>query len=154
MKNSEIARRLAASQKTGTLATQSQRLKGYPFASIAPYVVDSKGNPVFLISSLAIHTKNIEADPRVSLLIFDEEAVEDPLSGSRMNLLGRMEKLEDAAREAMKPAYLAAHPSSEQWIDFGDFGMYRLNVEDVYVVAGFGKMGWVLVEDYQAAAAS
>lgn len=151
MKNSELARALAAEQKVGTLATQSLRLKGYPFASITPYVVDEAGNPVFLMSSLAIHTKNLLADPRASFLIVDEDAMDDPLTGSRMNLMGRVEVLSDDERESMKPRYLRTHPNAEQWIDFGDFAMYRLRVEDVYIVAGFGKMGWVLAEDYRPA---
>ena len=88
MKNSQFARHLASSHKVGTLATQSLRLKGYPFASLAPYILDAQGNPVFLISALAIHTKNLQADPRASLLIFDDDSIDDPMAGARMNLLG------------------------------------------------------------------
>lgn len=154
MKNSQLARLVAEAHKVGTLATQSLRHKGYPFASLTPYVLDDLGNPLFLISGLAIHTRNLAADGRASLLIFDDDSLDDPMTGTRLTLMGQVTRAGDDERDALKPRYLNAHPSAAQWFDFRDFAIYRLTVEDVYIVAGFGTMGWVLVEDYRAVSVS
>ena len=44
---------------------------------------------------------------------------------------------------AAKSAYVKQHPKSQQWVEFGDFAMYQLEIIDVYMVAGFGAMGWI-----------
>ena len=82
------ARALVERARTGALSTHSRQQPGYPFGSVAPYAPDERGRPVFLISGLALHTKNLEADPRASLLIAPVEAIEDPLAVARVTLLG------------------------------------------------------------------
>ena len=68
------ARKFLYATHSGVLSTISARLEGYPFGSIAPFVLDHDGNPLILISTIAEHTKNIQADPRVSLIAFDQQA--------------------------------------------------------------------------------
>jgi hypothetical protein len=63
------ARRFARGQQSGVLSTLSLRLEGYPFGSVSPFILDHAGRPVILISDIAEHTKNIEADPRVSIIV-------------------------------------------------------------------------------------
>lgn len=149
-KRVDKARALVESRGFGVLATMSKRMPGYPFASVMPYVCDKQGQPVFLLSRLAVHTKNLLENPKASLLIFEPEAESDPLGAARMNLMGEVQELPVEAIAETRALYIAKHPDSEQWLDFGDFGLYRMRIDDVYYIGGFGEMGWVSKNDYLA----
>ena len=79
---SEQARTLVHLERTGTLGTLSRRHPGHPFVSVMPYAPDAGGRPLLLISGLAMHTQNLDADPRASLLIA-QAGSEDPLALAR-----------------------------------------------------------------------
>jgi putative heme iron utilization protein len=113
-----------------------------------PYGLDTAGRPTLLVSSMAMHTQNLGADPRASLLVAQPGWTEDPLAGARATLLGEVRRLDDPA---VRTAYLERHPSARSWVDFEDFAFYRMEVSDLYYVAGFGAMGWVAAADYLAA---
>lgn len=150
----ERAKTLAAIVKSGAFSTLSRKLEGYPFGSVMPYSLDESGRPLLLISAMAVHTQNLTADPRASLLIGAPPSGEgEGLGAARLTLLGRAEKLSAAQAEAAKPGYLAAHPDARHWVDYADFGFFRLGIEELYYVGGFGVMGWVTAEDYLAAQA-
>jgi putative heme iron utilization protein len=142
---------LLVRESLGMLATQSQKHPGWPFASVMPYAL-LDGAPLFLISSMAIHTHNLVADPRVSLLVMQSGGDADPLGAPRATLLGTATRVEEPS-DAHRTAYLERHPSARYWIDFSDFSFFRLDVTDVYFVGGFGVMGWVSAADYAAAEA-
>jgi heme iron utilization protein len=89
-----------------------------------------------LISGLAVHTKNILADPRVSLML-DERKAGDPLEGARVMLLGRAQATDDPA---VRRRYLARHPEAEMFTGFRDFGFYRIELTGAHLVAGFGRI--------------
>jgi heme oxygenase (biliverdin-IX-beta and delta-forming) len=147
--HAERVRTLLETESAGTLATQSARHAGFPFASVMPYALTPDGSPLFLISSMAVHTQNLAADPRASLLVMQSGAGSDPLGSPRATLLGRAVPESGQFREV----YLQRHPSSRHWIDFSDFTFYRLEVAHIYFVGGFGVMGWVEREDYASASA-
>ncbi|HMH51342.1 MAG TPA: DUF2470 domain-containing protein [Candidatus Acidoferrum sp.] len=147
----ERARTLLHQGRTGTLATLSRRHPGHPFASIMPYALDPKGRPLFLISSMAMHTQNLGGDARASLLVTQPGAAGDPLASGRVTLMGRAQRLTGDDLAAARPVYLAAHPNAAYWVDFEDFSFWRLDVEDVYFVGGFAAMGWVEAGEYAAA---
>ena len=149
--HAERVRTLLASERLGTLATQSARHPGFPFASVMPYALTGDAAPVFLISGMAIHTQNLIADPRASLLVMQSGADSDPLGSARATLMGTVRRVESS--ESLRDAYLARHPSAKYWIDFSDFSFFQLDVTDVYFVGGFGVMGWVAANDYQSAEA-
>ncbi len=149
--HAERVRTLLASERLGTLATQSARHPGFPFASVMPYALTGDASPVFLISGMAIHTQNLIADPRASLLVMQSGADADPLGSARATLMGTVRRVESS--EELRAAYLARHPSAKYWIDFSDFSFFQLDVTDVYFVGGFGVMGWVAANDYQSAEA-
>src|SRR5256885_9817858 len=88
----ERARTLAYLGRTGTLATLSRRHPGHPFASIMPYALDDQGRPLFLISSMAMHTQNLGGDTRASLLVTQPGAAGDPLASGRVTLMGRAQR--------------------------------------------------------------
>ncbi len=149
--HAERARTLLAAESVGTLATQSTRHPGWPFASVMPYALMADGSPLFLISGMAIHTQNLVADPRASLLVMQSGSGSDPLGAPRATLLGHARRV-DHAGEAARQAYLDRHPSARHWIGFSDFSFFQLEVTHLYFVGGFGVMGWVGAEDYALAA--
>jgi len=113
-----------------------------------PYALDDSGRPLFLISSMAMHTQNLEADPRASLLVTQSEGAVDPLGASRLTLMGEIKKVLDEDKVVVRKIYLARHENARYWVDFEDFAFYRMEVSDLYFVGGFGVMGWVSAEDY------
>jgi hypothetical protein len=147
----ERARTLVYLARSGSLSTLSRRLPGHPFGSVMPYAPDERGAPLLLISGMAMHTQNLEADARASLLVTQPGWTEDPLAGGRVTLLGRAARVPDAGRAAAREAYLARHPKAAFWVDFEDFGFWRLEVADVYFVGGFAAMDWVTSAGYAAA---
>jgi heme iron utilization protein len=149
----EQARTLVQAGRTGVLSTHSQRLVGYPFGSVMPYAPDSQGRPLLLISHLAMHARNLAADPRASLLVATDLASPGPLERGRITLLGKVEQIPEAETGALREAYLERNPEASTWIDFADFSFHRLEPQDVYFVGGFGVMGWVDPGAYQVAAA-
>ena len=147
----ERARTLLHLGRAGTLATLSRRHPGHPFASIMPYAVDDRGRPLLLISTMAMHTQNLQGDARASLLVAQPDWAGDPLAAGRVTLLGEARPLATDARAAARAAYLARHENARYWVDFDDFGFWRLDVTDVYFVGGFAAMDWVDAETYAEA---
>jgi putative heme iron utilization protein len=147
----ERARTLAYLAHTGTLATLSRRHPGHPFASVMPYALDDAGRPLFLISAMAMHTQNLEADPRASLLVMQPGWDGDPLAAARLTLMGDVRRVPDADTAAARERYLARHERARYWVDFDDFAFWRLAISDLYFVGGFAAMDWVTAADYAAA---
>jgi heme oxygenase (biliverdin-IX-beta and delta-forming) len=145
----EQARTLVHLGRAGTLGTLSRRHPGHPFVSIMPYAPDERGRPLLLISTLAMHTQNLAADPRASLLV--AQPGDDPLALARLTLMGHAGRLASGERPAARDAYLARHPNAIHWVDFDDFAFWRLDIADVYFVGGFGAMDWLTVPGYEAA---
>ena len=146
----ERVRTLLHVARTGTLATHSRKRSGFPFASIMPYGLDGDGRPTFLISSMAMHTQNLAGDARASLLVAQPGWTDDPLAGARATLIGEVRRIDEPG--AVREDYLARHPNARSWVDFDDFAFYRMDVVDLYYVAGFGAMGWVDAGEYGTAA--
>ncbi len=147
----ERARTLFYLGRIGTLATVSRKQPGFPFGSVMPYGLDAQGRPIFLISTMAMHTQNLQADPRASLLVTQPEAEGDPLGASRVTLLGNVQRIPPSEVADARALYLTRYENSKYWVDFEDFAFYRLEPVDLYYVGGFGVMGWVEASDYQAA---
>jgi putative heme iron utilization protein len=125
--------RRALKASLATIASGS----GYPYASLITTATAVSGAPIFLISGLAQHTKNLAGDPRASILFDGTGAAGDPLQGARVTLFGRAEKVED---EAVRRRFLARHPESAFYADFADFAFWRLHVEGAHYIGGFGRI--------------
>src|SRR6266567_6703751 len=149
----ERARTLMYLGRIGSLSTLSRKQPGFPFGSVMPYGLDNQGRPVFLISTMAMHTQNLQADPRASLLVTHHEASGDPLGESRVTLLGNVLLIPEPEVAEARTLYLARYENSKHWVDFEDFSFYRMDVVDVYYVGGFGVMGWVTASEYDHAQA-
>ena len=146
----ERVRTLVGMGRVGTLATVSRKRAGYPFGSLMPYAVDARGRAIFLISSMAMHTQNLQADARASLFV-QQAAEGDALGTGRATLVGDVLPVPSADEPEARERYLASYENSRGWVEFKDFGFYRLEPLDVYYVGGFGVMGWVSAEEYAAA---
>lgn len=144
----ERARTLVHLARVGSLSTLSRKQQGFPFGSVMPYGLDADANPIFLISTMAMHTQNLQTDPRSSLLVTQPGAVNDPLGASRVTLIGNALPVPEAEVAEARKLYLERHPGSKYWVDFDDFFFYRLSMVDVYYVGGFGVMGWVSASEY------
>jgi putative heme iron utilization protein len=112
---------------------------GDPYCSLVNVASDYAGMPILLLSHLAIHTRNVLADPRVSLML-DERVPGDPLEGARIMVAGRAVPPDEAARPILRQRYLNAHPSAEAFVDFADFEFFRIAPREVHLVAGFGRI--------------
>ncbi len=117
-----------------------------------PFALDQAGRPIFLISNMAMHTQNLKSDSRCSLFVSQDSAEGDPLGAARATLVGRAELVQGPDLASVRETYLARHENSRYWVDFADFGFFRLQPVDLYYVGGFGVMGWVEAEDYEQAA--
>jgi hypothetical protein len=148
--HAERARSLAAQLGTGTLCTRTEDPEGYPYGSFVTFAFDGP-DPVFLVSALAEHTKNLKRDPRASLLVA-ESGASDPLANGRVTLLGPCRRLEDAEHVASaRAAFLAAHPGAAYYVDFKDFGFWKLRTESIRYIGGYGRMSWVDCDTWRAA---
>ncbi len=147
----ERARTLVHLGRTGSLSTLSRKQPGYPFGSVMPYGLDPLGRPSFLISTMAMHTQNILADSRASLLVTDPDVSRDPLGAARATLMGTASKVPEEELAALRDLYLARYENARYWVDFSDFAFYRMEIVDLYYVGGFGVMGWVEADEYARA---
>lgn len=133
-----LARSLLRRSRQGALATLRPP-EGDPYCSLVNVASAADGAPVLLISRLAVHTTNLLADPRVSLML-DERAPGDPLQGARIMLSGTAMPAEGDAALALRQRYLAVHPSAEMFVDFKDFSFFRIEPLGAHLVAGFGRI--------------
>jgi putative heme iron utilization protein len=144
----ERARTLVYLGRVGSLSTLSRKQQGFPFGSVMPYGLDDHANSVFLISTMAMHTQNLQADPRSSLLVTQPDTIGDPLGASRVTLIGNTLPIPVPEVAEARKLYLAQHANSKYWVDFDDFSFYRMDVVEVYYVGGFGVMGWISASEY------
>jgi putative heme iron utilization protein len=136
--SSRLTRLLLRKSRQGALATLMAG-RGDPYCSLVNVASHPDGTPILLISRLAVHTKNILADARVSLML-DERTDSDPLEGARIMLMGRAEEVASDHLEIVRRRYLNAHPSAEAFVDFKDFSFFLIRPANVHLVAGFGRI--------------
>ena len=127
-------------EKHGVLSTLSHKADGWPFGSLAPFALSKQGELLLLLSNLAEHTQNLLADPRVSLFVQDSQALANPQAGARATRLCTAAETEvDEARQA----YLPRFPEAAGLLQLGDFRFFKLQIERVRYIGGFGEMYWL-----------
>lgn len=135
-------RRLLHASRVATLATLGP--DGAPHASLVTMAVDHDGTPILLLSGLADHTRNLEADARASLLIDAARALPNPQTGPRVTLMGQAEKVTDAdRRERLGRRFLARHPGAALYAGFGDFAFWTVVPQRAHFVGGFARAVWI-----------
>ena len=134
----KLARSLLRRSRQGALATLMAG-NGDPYCSLVNVASHPDGSPILLISRLALHTRNILGDGRVSLML-DERAEGDPLEGSRIMLAGRAEEATGEGAAVLRRRYLNTHSSAEAFVNFKDFSFFRIRPAGAHLVAGFGRI--------------
>lgn len=143
------ARRLVRQARTAALATLARRT-GHPFGSLVTVATEPDGTPIVLLSTLAAHSRNLAEDARASLLFVDH-TLGDPQQGGRVTLVGTLARIEDDA--AARRRYLTRNPDAALYAGFADFALFRLELDDCHLVAGFGRAMRVRAEDFLLATA-
>lgn len=138
----ETARKLIRATDKGALATllAKDRQLGWPYASLVLVACDQDASPLFLFSDLAEHAQNLQLDERGSIMLDATSGLDNPLTGSRVTLLGRIAKSDDPSH---RRRFINRHPSAAGYAQFGDFNVYRMAVESAHLVAGFGRIHWL-----------
>ena len=143
------AKQFLRSTRSGVLSSFSAKFAGYPFGSVMPFVLDHNCQPIVLISSIAEHTKNIIANPKVSLLVFQSnnlKSAEDLHANGRLTLIGEAVQIDKDDADLMA-RYCRYFPESIGYLTMHDFQFYRINIHQARYIAGFGKMGWMQGEE-------
>lgn len=142
------ARQLLRAHRYGVLSTLSKKFSGHPFGSIMPYLVDHDGSLLIFISTLAEHTKNILADPRVSLITHSQDNPHIQAQG-RVTVVGTAERIED--KENTGRRYLRYFPEAQTYFAMHDFSFYRIAPQAIRYIGGFGNVHWVSAEEHSVA---
>ena len=145
MSNAREARQMLRAHRYGALCTLSKKFDGHPFGSITPYLVDHDGSLLILISTLAEHTKNIQYDPRVSLITHNQNDSHIQTQG-RVTLVGTAKIIEN--KDSAGPRYLRYFPEAEGYFAMHDFSFYRVTPLSIRYIGGFGKIHWIAADDY------
>jgi putative heme iron utilization protein len=143
------SRQLLRAHRYGALSTLSKKFDGHPFGSITPYLVEHDGSLFILISALAEHTKNIQRDPRVSLITHNQEDPHIQTQG-RITVVGTASLV--AEREQAGKRYLRYFPETQTYFDMPDFEFYRIVPQALRYIGGFGDIHWIKAENYLAPA--
>lgn len=143
------ARELLLRAPRASLATLTA--SGAPYASLVLTTDDGAGTPLLLLSDLAEHSKNLARDPRASLLVEGADNAGDPLAAPRVTFMGEAARIADAAAKAK---FVAHHSSAATYAAFKDFALYRLAVDRIHLVAGFGRIDWISGDQYRTAASA
>lgn len=128
----------------GILSTLSQRIAGYPYGSVIPFVLDFDARPIILVSRLAEHTRNLEADSRASLVVRDD--VDEVFAGARLTLIGDATRID--CEPALQARFLRYQPRAQQLLGLGDFSYWRITAVTLRFIAGFGAISWVSASDF------
>jgi putative heme iron utilization protein len=148
----DAARTLVDGGTAGALSTVAMEPPGYPFGSVVSYGLDDRGAPLFVISALAEHTRNLGADTRASLLVTEPDGPDtDPLARGRVTLIGDAAPVPDAEQQAAIALVASRVPAVAGYAGYGDFRCFRLAVRAIRWVGGFGEMDWVDVDAYAGA---
>lgn len=137
-KNADVVRLLVRQKGVGMLAT-SMAESGAPYASLVTYACDHRAQPIFLFSTLSDHTKNLLKDGNASLLVEDTSRRQNPQTGPRVSLLGKIKRVKSPD---LRARFLARHPEASLYEGFGDFGFFRMTVERAHYVGGFARAIW------------
>lgn len=130
------------------MSRMHHRRAGYPFGSLVDFATDSMGHPIFSLSPLAIHTRNLLADSRCTLVI--QIPGWSGLSNARVTIFGDTIPLPPDQQECVRQQFLAKHQqwASQQWGNFCYFRMH--SISDIYFIGGFGTVAWLDVKEYEA----
>lgn len=142
--NARHARCYLRARHHGVLSTLSQRIAGHPYGSVVPFVLDHEARPIILVSRLAEHTRNLEADARASLVVRDDG--DEVQAGARLTLIGNAARID--CDPALRARFLRYEPQAHQLLGLGDFSYWRITPLTLRFIAGFGDIRWVSESEF------
>ena len=147
--DADLARRMVATSRLATLATLGTRNAGFPYASLVAHAADERGRPLFLLSALAEHTKNLAACDRASLLVAEKDAT-SIIDVVRVTVVGHCRRVDANERETVRKRYVDIHPETSTWFadHLHDYALYRLEPIELRVIVGFGRLSWLTADEY------
>ena len=152
MTDAELARGLVVQSKLATLSTLALRPAGFPYGSLVAHSVDERGRPLFLLSVLAEHTKNLAECDRASLLVVERD-VESIVTAPRVTIVGTCRRVAASEHETVRALYVATHAEAANWFSdhLHDYALYRLEPQELRVIVGFGRFSWLSAAEYMNA---
>lgn len=143
--NDSPASNIIQNANVGSLGTLDS--DGAPFVSLVTVAATKSTSLVMLLSGLARHTKNLKRDARCSLLLVQPGGESgNPLEGARLSIVGQTTQLSRDEDESERAKFLAKHPDAAMYADFGDFSLYRLDISEAHLVAGFGRIETLMAD--------
>ena len=140
----EDVRQLWAGRFQAVLTTWSLAEPGYPFPSVVPYCLDRQGRVLLLLSHLAQHTKNLEAEARCGLSV--AEACDEDVQQS-LRIACTADAAPVAADDASSHArWFRYFPASRMYFEQLNFRLWRLTPRRIHVNGGFATARWLGVE--------
>mmetsp|Transcript_5156 Transcript_5156/g.8904 ORF Transcript_5156/g.8904 Transcript_5156/m.8904 type:complete len:459 (-) Transcript_5156:1002-2378(-) len=151
----ERARTLITTCQHGVLSTLSEHSLGTPFGSYVDYVLDEECRPIFYLHNFAAHTKNLEKDFRCSLFLQPDGSIHtEKQKEARITVMGHAFPVPEDILERVREKFAQKHPHYTEIILSQNFAFYRMDIEEVFFVAGFGSAArWVSASDYAASIA-
>ena len=135
--------KLLRTSTEGILSTISVRHEGYPFGSFVTFISDTDRSIIIYASDIAQHTINLKEDSKSCLTLFKLDDDKDKQNSSRMTLLGDLRPLPDNELERIKIRFENFLPESKKYADMHDFNFYKLTIEQIRWIGGFGKIAWL-----------
>jgi heme iron utilization protein len=146
---SQAALHLLHLASDGALATHTRDPQGFPYPTALPFAPTAGHAPMLLVSRLAEHTRNLEADPRSGFLVAHSETG-SLLEGQRLTLIGTFAPAPAEQHADLARRYLRYHPAAERYLALGDFAFWVMSITRMRYIGGFGAMGWIEGNDIDA----
>jgi heme iron utilization protein len=146
------ARLLFDQQQNAVLCSAHAGLGGWPFGSVVPYAVLPEGDAVVFLSDIAEHTRNLRVDGRACLFVADPAAAERPQAGPRVAIQVRASRPSTDDVGALETRYFERFPGAQAMRQAHGFHVWRLEVDCVRWIGGFGAMGWLSRADWSGLA--
>jgi putative heme iron utilization protein len=143
------SRALIRRARAAMLSTTHKSRGGWPYGSLVTVAFDCDMSPLMLFSTLSDHTRNLDSDPRGSLLFEETSRLKNPQTGPRVTVLGSIERTKNKRHQRR---FLALHPEAARYAGFGDFGFFRMRIESAHYVGGFAKAIWLKGADIKPSA--
>jgi len=141
--------KLFRNSQAGVLSTISQRNKGYPFGSYTTFMSGRDRSLYFYLSDIAQHTINFKKNSKASLTIVNQNTKGDKQNSQRLSLLGDITNLTKQETKNYKEKFHIIFPESKKYADFHGFNLYKMELNDIRWIGGFGKIGWLETERWK-----
>ena len=140
---------LLRNSSEGVLSTISVRNEGYPFGSFVTYITDVDRSVIIYASNIAQHTINLKENSKSCLTLFKIDDDLDKQNSSRMTLLGDLQSISEKEIDEIRARFEEFLPESKKYAAMHDFNFYRLHIDQIRWIGGFGKIAWLDNKDWK-----